>query len=394
MKYDFDQEIIRKNTDSLKWDSENAKLPMWVADMDFEVAPCIRKALQNRVNVGAYGYSLIPDGFYKTIQRWWLERHGIGFDSEMMQFCIGVLPGITSAIRRFTAPGESILIQSPVYHMFYHLVEQAGRRVVENPLRYTNHQYAIDFEDLESKLARPDVTMMILCNPQNPTGTIWERDDLAKIGELCQRYHVLVISDEIHCDIVQPGFSYIPFAKVNETCKNNSITLVSATKAFNIAGIESACAIVPDPAIRERFQRQVQVDGFSQPNFFSADASIAAFEAGDDWLDQMNAYVFENKKTVVEFCQESLPKLHIIDSHATYLLWVDCSQITDNTDDLCDLLLKKYGLYVSKGSDFGENGRPFFRMNIACPTQQVLESLLALRKGLQAYKIRKADSIE
>ncbi len=390
MKYNFDQEIERKNTNSLKWDfDEHVKIPMWVADMDFEVAPAIRQAVQKKAKLEAYGYSLIPNAFYSSIQNWWLEKHGIGFDREMMSFCKGIVPGLSAAIRRFSAPGEKILIQSPVYHIFYTIIEENGRKVEVNRLQHTTQGYVMNFDDLEQKFADPAVRIFILCNPHNPTGDVWDRATLKKIGELAEKYGVLVISDEIHCDIIQPGFSYVPYMKASPECMNNSITFVSATKAFNIAGLETSCAIVANTSIREPFFRQLALEALTSPNFFSCEASVAAFNESEEWLEEMNQYVFENKVTACEFIHESIPDLVVEPNPATYMLWIDCSNITDDTDDLCDLLLHKYGLFVSKGSQFGENGKAFIRMNVACPSQQMLEGLLSLRDGVRVYKIRK-----
>lgn len=389
MKYDFDEPLYRKDTDCLKWDLKDVKVPMWVADMDFKVAPCIQHTLQERVDINAFGYSLIPDAFYKTIQRWWLKRHGIGFDTDMMIFSKGVLQAMGSAIRRFTCPGEGILVQSPIYHVFYSMIENNGRKVVTNDLIYNNGKYTVDFNDLEEKLSNPNTTIMILSNPHNPVGIIWDKETLNRIGSLCDQYNVLVLSDEIHCDIVQPGFEYVPFAKVNETCRYNSITFVSATKAFNLAGLDTSCVIVPNEGIRAKLKHQMHLEQNDSPNFFSCAASISAFKDGDDWLEQMNEYVYENKNTVIQFFKESIPELKVIDEKATYMVWVDCSAISDNVDDFCDLLLNKYGLFVSKGSQFGENGKAFIRMNLACPRQLVLEGLLLLRQGIRVYKIRR-----
>ncbi len=387
--YDFDEIIERKNTNSLKWDLKDAKASMWVADMDFHVAHPISKVVQKIAKLDLYGYSMIPNGFYSSIQNWWLEKHGIGYEKESMIFCKGIVPGISAIIRRFTMPGEKVCIQTPAYHMFYHMIEDNGRVVAENELMSQDGMYTVDFDALEKTLSDPAVTLFILCNPHNPTGNVWDRNTLKRIGELCEQYGVLVVSDEIHCDIIQPGFSYVPYAKVDSTCFNNSIIFISATKAFNIAGLDSSCAIVPNTHLREKVKRQFNLEGLSHPNIFSCEASMAAFNESEDWLIQMNQYVWDNKETACEFISSSIPELKVSLGQATYMIWVDCSKITDNTDDLCDLLLEKYGLFVSKGSEFGDSGKAFIRVNLACTSQKMLEGLLLLREGVRLYKIRK-----
>ncbi len=389
MKFNFDYEIDRRKTDSLKWDQAMVKAPMWVADMDFEVAPCIQEVVHSRAEHNVYGYTLLPNRFYTSIQKWWLKRHGIGFEKNSMQYVTGVLPAINVLIQRFTIPGENILVMSPVYHMFYHLIERNGRNVQLNPLLYINGSYVIDYKDLEEKLSNAKTTMMILCNPHNPTGNLWDKADLERIGNLCEKYGVLVVSDEIHADIVQPGYSYMPYAKVNDTCFNNSITLVSATKAFNIPGLSSACAIIPNPALCAKVKSAFAQAMITNTDYFSAHASIAAFEKGEEWLDAMNAYVAENKKVAAEFIRESISELEPVSSNATYLLWIDFSNVTDDVDGVCEVLKNKEGIYLSKGSEFGPGGEHFVRMNVALPRQQLLENLLSLRGGLHTRTMRR-----
>ncbi len=389
MKFNFDEVINRKDTNSLKWDLQRVSYPMWVADMDFEVAPCIQDAMERIVNKKIYGYSLMDQDFYKSIQRWWLTRHGIGLDTSMMQFVSGVMPALKIIIERFSAPGEKVIIQTPVYHLFTQTIEECGRQVSINQLMYQDNEYFMDFIDLEKRMADPLTTIMVLCNPQNPTGTLWDKDSLARIGKLADKYGVLVVSDEIHADLVEPGFAYIPYARVNEVCRNNSITLVSASKAFNIAGLQSGCTITPNSSINNQLKTALRKTYITDPNIFAAQASIAAFEDGQAWLDACNAYVAENKKVVEEFLKESIPELTVTKGNATTLLWIDCRNFTENTDDMCDVLIRKEGLFVSKGSQFGPGGQGFIRMNIACPRQLLLEALLALRSGIHSRSMRK-----
>ncbi|MCD8217593.1 MAG: aminotransferase class I/II-fold pyridoxal phosphate-dependent enzyme, partial [Clostridiales bacterium] len=248
MSYDFDRIIDRRGTSSLKWEVSGNELPMWVADMDFETAPAVREALRKAVDHGIFGYTILPEEWYSSIMRWWEERHGLTMEKDWLIFSTGVIPSISTCVRKLTSPGENVLVQTPVYNMFFNSIVNNGRNVLENPLIYDREttSYRIDWEDLGKKLANPQTSMMILCNPHNPIGKIWDRETLARIGELCAAHHVTVISDEIHCDLTEPGCDYIPFASVSETCRDNSITCIAPTKAFNIACLHSSAVIVPE----------------------------------------------------------------------------------------------------------------------------------------------------
>ena len=296
MKYDFDTPINRRNTNSLKWDIAENELPMWVADMDFKAAPEIQAAIEQRVAHGVFGYSVIPDEWNQAYIGWWQRRHGLTAEKDWLIFCTGVVPAISSIVRKLTTPAEKVLIQTPVYNIFFNSILNNGREVLENSLKYSGGEYEIDFDDLEKKLSDPQVSLMILCNPHNPVGKIWDKDTLEKIGELCYKHNVVVISDEIHCDLTDPGKEYIPFASVSEKCRNNSITCVAPTKAFNIAGLQTAAVIVPNPALRHKVWRALNTDEVAEPNAFAVQAAIAAFTKGEEWLDELRQYIFENKK--------------------------------------------------------------------------------------------------
>ena len=236
MKYDFDTPINRKNTNSLKWDVKENELPMWVADMDFATAPEIREAIEKRASHGIFGYTVIPDEWYGAYIGWWKTRHSLEIKEDQLIFCTGVIPAISTAVRKLTTPAEKVLIQTPVYNIFFNSILNNGRVVLENPLKYTGGNYEMDFDDLERKLSDPQTTLMLLCNPQNPGGKIWDKATLERVGELCYENNVTVLSDEIHCDLIDPGKNYVPFASVSEKCRENSITCIAPTKAFNLAG--------------------------------------------------------------------------------------------------------------------------------------------------------------
>lgn len=386
MTYDFDRNNNRRDTNSLKWDVEDNELPMWVADMDFQTAPAVMEALHKRVQSGIFGYSIIPDTWKEAIQSWWSRKHNFIIENDWLLFCTGVIPAVTCAVKRLTNIGDNILVQAPVYDIFYHSIENHGRHVVENKLLYDGEKYTIDFNDLEKKLAHSQTTMMILCNPHNPTGNIWSREDLMKIGELCFQYHVVVVSDEIHCDLTDPGYEYVPYASISDICANNSMTCISASKTFNLAGLQSAAVIIPDKALQQKMKRGLNSDEIAEPNAFAIEATIAAFMEGEEWLEELRGYLFHNKKIVADFLEQELPKVKMVSSHATYLIWLDCSKVLGDATELCQFIRNHTGLYLSEGSKYRGNGSQFIRMNIACPAEQLEGGLMRLKKGIHAYE--------
>ncbi|MDN5352421.1 MAG: cysteine-S-conjugate beta-lyase [Clostridiales bacterium] len=389
MPFNFDQINERRQTHSLKWDIGEGELPLWVADMDFKAAPVIQKALENRVKNGIFGYTVVPEAWKDAIINWWETRHQHTLGREDLIFCTGIVPAISTAVKRLTNVGDNVLVQSPVYNIFFNSIENHGRHVVESELSYDGTAYSIDFEDLEAKLALPLTTLMILCNPHNPVGKIWSREELAKIGDLCLKHHVTVISDEIHCDLTDPGQAYIPFASVSDVCAQNSVTCLSASKAFNIAGLQSAFVSIPNEALRFKMERGLNSDEVAEPNAFAIDAVIAAFTEGGEWLDALRGYIKSNKDSVAEFLERELPSIRLIHSQATYLLWLDCSRITSDTTVLQHYLREKTGLYLSEGSEYRGNGNLFLRMNIACPTAVLDDALRRLKRGIALYEQEK-----
>ena len=386
MPYDFDKLVDRRNTASLKWDVADGELPMWVADMDFEAAPEIQRAIMERASHGVFGYSVIPDEWYRAYIGWWQRRHGFAMREEWLIFCTGVVPAISSIVRKLTTPAEKVLIQTPVYNIFFNSIINNGREVLESPLQYDGENYHIDFNDLEEKLSDPQTTLMILCNPHNPVGKIWDRETLERIGELCYRHHVLVLSDEIHCDLTEPGYAYIPFASVSEKCRENSITCIAPTKAFNLAGLQTAAVAIPNEVIRHKVWRGLNTDEVAEPNAFAVSAAVAAFTKGGPWLDALRAYICHNKQTVTDFLRDEIPELRVVSSHATYLLWLDCGKLPGNSEAITRFIREETGLYLSEGAQFGGNGAGFIRMNIACPKKVLKDGLDRLKRGVTAYK--------
>lgn len=382
MKYDFDSLQERFGTGSLKWDAKENELPMWVADMDFPAAPEIMEVITGRAAHGIFGYSIVPDEWYQAYQGWWERRHHFRMERDWLLFCTGVVPAMSSIVRKMTTVGENVLIQTPVYNIFFNSVINNGRNVVENSLLYDGYAYCMDFEDLEEKLANPQTTMMILCNPQNPAGRIWDREELERVGKLCLKHHVLVVSDEIHCDLTDPGKEYIPFASISEEFADNSITCIAPTKAFNLAGLQTAAVVVPNPVLRHKVNRGLNTDEVAEPNAFAAVAAAAALNKGEEWLDELRAYVYENKNYVSGFLKNELPQVKLVPSDATYLLWLDCRGLNVGSDELCDAIRQKTGLILSSGRTYGESGDGFLRMNVACQRKRVIDGCERLKRGI------------
>lgn len=386
MKYDFDEVVDRRNTSCYKWNVDPEELPMWVADMDFPAAPEIRQALQERLNHGVFGYADLSDEWYEAYQDWWKDRHGLEIEKDSLLFCTGVIPALSSIVRKLTTPAENVLVMSPVYNHFFSSIQNNGRNVVEHVLVYEDGRYHIHWQKLEEQLADPQTSLMILCNPQNPEGILWDAVTLGRIGELCRTYHVIVVSDEIHCDLVDPGKSYVPFLSVSEACRNNSITCIAPTKTFNIAGLQTAAIVVPDPVLRHKVWRGINTDEVAEPNAFAVAATVAAYRRCGEWLDELRSYLYENKTAVRSYIGEHLPELYVLPSEATYLLWIDCSRITEDSEEFCDFLRKETGLFVSCGTQYRGDGRQFFRLNIACPRSTLDDGLERLKKGTALYR--------
>ena len=384
--YDFDKLTNRFGTLSYKWDVKSDELPMWVADMDFEVAPPIKKAIVDRANHGIFGYSATPDEFFEAVSGYWERRHGYRIPTEQMVYSNGVVAAISSIVRKLTTPAENVLIQAPVYNIFYNSILNNGRNVLSSDLVYDGSEYSIDFDDLEKKLAIPQTTLMILCNPHNPVGRIWSVDELAKIGALCRRYGVTVLSDEIHCDLTVPGEGYVPFASINDECREISVTAIAASKTFNIAGLQSACVFAADPVLRYKVWRGLNTDEVGEPNAFSMSANIAAYNECDEWVDELLEYVFENKRIACDFINSKIDGMKANFSKATYLLWIDISGVADDSVDFCEKLRESTGLYLSDGAEYGESGRKFVRMNMGTQRSRVLDGLERLKRGAEEYK--------
>ena len=380
--YDFDKPVDRNGTFSEKWDVKAGELPMWVADMDFCTAPEITDELVKRAQHGVFGYTGVPDEWYDAYINHWQSRHNVTLKRKGLVYSAGVVPTISSAVRKLTTAGENVCIMTPVYNIFYNSILNNGRNVLESPLVYNGERYRIDFDDLEAKLKMGQTTMLLLCNPQNPAGIIWSREELARIAELCFDNGVTVICDEVHCDLTYPNKEYVPFVSVSQKARDCSITCIAPTKAFNIAGIQTSAAYSENPVLRHKIWRALNTDEVGEPNVFAMTAAIAAFGKGLPWLDELRGYVYDNMLIVKDFLQRELPRVGLYPSEATYLLWLDVSAYGVPSGKLQKKIRRHSGLFLSNGEIYGGNGRDFLRMNIACPLSYVTDGLQRLKRSL------------
>jgi len=378
MKYDFDKLTQRRGTACVKWDeAEDANvIPMWVADMDFETAPCIIEALQKRVSHGIFGYTLVPESYYEAIVNWFSRRHQWQIEPEWILYTTAVVPALSVVVKAMTEPGDKVLIQTPCYNCFFSSVVNNGCETSENPLIYKNERYEIDFDDFERRCADPAVKLFILCNPHNPAGRLWTKEEMMRMNEICKRHNVVVASDEIHCELTMPGQHYIPFASVSDECLNNSITMCSPSKAFNTAGLQIANIICNNREWRERLNRVINVNEVCDVNPFGVAGLQAAYNEGEEWLDQLRAYLYENYLTLRQFFKDKLPNLPVTQLEATYLVWVDIRPTGYSSDELTRKLLDEGKVMVNSGTMYGKTaGEGFIRINIACPKARMLEGL-------------------
>lgn len=377
MKYDFDQVIPRRGTDSYKWDSAGSPdvLPMWVADMDFRTAPAIVDALRRRVEHGIFGYTRVPDSYYEAVTGWFARRHGWTIDHGWMLYTSGVVPAISAVIKALTRPGDKVLVQTPVYNCFFSSIRNNGCGMVASPLVPVGNTYVMDYDDLEQKLSDPQVKVMLLCNPHNPVGRVWKREELVRLGDMCIRYGVTVVSDEIHCELVFPGHRYTPFASISEKFLQHSVTCLSPSKAFNIAGLQIANIVCIDAALRAKIDRAINDNEVCDVNPFGVIATQAAYNEGEEWLDQLIGYLHANYLYMQDFCSENLPQFPLTALEGTYLVWMDCRTLGLPSEELERRLVAEAGLWLNAGTMYGTEGEGFMRWNIACPRTTLAEGL-------------------
>lgn len=388
MQFDFDTPVNRRGTDSVKWDVGPAELPMWVADMDFKTAPAVERAILKRASEGVFGYTTFPDAWADAYAGWWKERHDFPIEREWLGFAVGVIPALSAAIRALSEPGDRVVMLTPIYGAFPSIVRGNGRITAEVPMIRTYQEgrpvYEIDWSALEAALDADRTPLMIFCSPQNPTGQIWSRETMARIGALCQARGVTVLSDEIHSDIVMPGKRCLPFAAASEINLGLTATFLAPTKAFNIMGLKSAAVCAADPALRKKILSSL--GDLAGANVFAAPAAIAAFTEGGEWLDALCAYVFENKARVDAFLEAELPEIASTPTEATYLMWLDIGKITRDSEAFYQFLRRETGLYVCPGTWYSGDGAQFLRFNAACPRSLLEDGLDRLKTGVRKYE--------
>lgn len=376
MKYDFDKTIDRRATNSYKWDSApEGVLPMWVADMDFRTVPAIIDALQKRVAHGIFGYTRVPDVYYDAVTSWFSRRHGWDIDREWIIYTSGVVPAVSAVIKALTVPGDKVIVQTPVYNCFFSSIRNNGCEIVSNPLRRTADTYEMDFDALERCAADPRAKVMLLCNPHNPAGRVWTPDELTRLGNICLRNGVTVVADEIHCELVYQGFKYTPFASLSDAFLHRSVTCVSPSKAFNIAGLQIANIVAFDNDLRSRIDKAININEVCDVNPFGVAATIAAYNEGEEWLNQLVDYLHGNYEAMAEFCRRELPEFPITRLEGTYLVWMDCSSLGMPSDALEHALLDDARLWLNAGTMYGAEGEGYMRWNIACPRSVMLDGL-------------------
>lgn len=376
MKYDFDKTIDRRATNSYKWDSApEGVLPMWVADMDFRTAPAIIDALQKRVAHGIFGYTRVPDAYYDAVTSWFSRRHGWNIDREWIIYTSGVVPAVSAVIKALTVPCDKVIVQTPVYNCFFSSIRNNGCEIVSNPLRRAADTYEMDFDALERCAADPRAKVMLLCNPHNPAGRVWTPDELTRLGNICLRNGVTVVADEIHCELVYQGFKYTPFASLSDAFLHRSVTCVSPSKAFNIAGLQIANIVAFDNDLRSRIDKAININEVCDVNPFGVAATIAAYNEGEEWLNQLVDYLHGNYEAMAEFCRRELPEFPITRLEGTYLVWMDCSSLGMPSDALEHALLDDARLWLNAGTMYGAEGEGYMRWNIACPRSVMLDGL-------------------
>ena len=385
MKYDFDKPTVRRGTHCVKWDTAAADdiIPMWIADMDFEVAPAIVKAVVERAKQGIYGYTLVEDDYYEAVISWFQRRHQWTIHRDEILYTTGVVPGVTVAIKALTMPGEQVVMLSPDYNCFFSSIRNNGCQVSESVLLRQGDSFVIDWDDLEHRCAEEKATVLLLCNPHNPTGRVWSKEELERINDICLRHGVKVVSDEIHCELVMPGHRYQPFAAVSEACRQNCVALNSPSKSFNIAGLQTANIVCANPEWRRRLDRAININEVCELNPFGNVALMAAYNDSEDWIDQLNDYIWGNYQLLCQFVETHIPQWKVCRMEGTYLPWIDVSAGGEETEVLCQRLLDKARVWLNPGTMYGsESGRGYVRINLACQRKRLEEALERISKNL------------
>jgi cystathionine beta-lyase len=383
MKYNFDETVVRRGTNCVKWDESPNEdvVPMWVADMDFRVAPAIQKALEKRVAHGVFGYNIVPESYYEAVISWFRRRHHWEIERSSILYTTAVVPAMSCVIKALTMPGEKVLILSPAYNCFFSSIRNNGCEVLESPLRPIDNSFEVNWQDFEAKCADEKTTLFLLCNPHNPCGRVWRRDELQKMYNICKKHDVKVVSDEIHCELIMPGYEFVPFGTITEDC----VVMNSPSKNFNTAGLQIANIITKNPSWRRRIDRAININEVCDVNPFGIVALEAAYNESAEWLDELNQYLWGNYTYLCDFIGKNLPLLKVTRLEGTYLVWVDHSALGITTDELFNRLLNEAHVWVSPGTMYGpQTGEGFIRINIACPRSQLDEALQRIKACLNS----------
>ena len=383
MKYNFDEIVTRRGTGCVKWDEmpSDDVIPLWVADMDFKAAPAIQEAIRKRAEHGVFAYTLVEEPYYEAVISWFQRRHQWTIQREEILYTTGVVPGMSVAIKALTMPGEKVLILSPDYNCFFSSIRNNGCEVLESVLELSSRSggtrgWVVNWQDFESKCADEKTTVFLLCNPHNPTGRVWTKEELARMNDICMKYGVKVVSDEIHCELVMPGHTFQPFAAVSEACRQNSVILNSPSKSFNTAGLQTANIICAQPEWRRRLDRAININEVCDLNAFGPVALMAAYNESEDWIDELNQYLWGNYQALCQYAEEHLPEWKVRPMEGTYLPWVDITATGLSSQAYADQLLKEAKVWVNPGTMYGaQSGEGYIRLNIACPRALLMEAL-------------------
>jgi len=392
MRYNFDEVIDRTNYHSVKWDELETTfgaipkdvLPMWVADMEFRSPKPVIEAIKKANEHGIYGYTSRPLSYYQAIIDWMEKRHNWKVKKDWIAYSPGVVPALSLIVRSFCQPGDKVIVQPPVYYPFFRVIENNGCHVVNNPLKLSNKKYFIDWEDLERKVDDPRVKLLILCSPHNPVGRVWQKEELIILGEICLKHNIIVVSDEIHADILFKGYRHIPFASISPAFAHNSITCTAPSKTFNLAGLQTSSIIIPNKKYYKIYENILDSLALDENNVFGLVALEAAYRDGEEWLEQLLSYLNENLKFLMKYFKERIPKIKVIKPEGTYLIWLDCRQLGLSAKDLNNFMIKKARVALDDGYWFGTEGKGFMRINIACPRSFLEEGLKRIERAVNS----------
>lgn len=381
MKYNFDELIERRGTNCVKWDESPSPevIPLWVADMDFRVAPAIQKALQQRVEHGVFGYNIVPESYYEAVISWFHRRHQWDIQRSWILYTTAVVPAMSCVIKALTMPGEKVLILSPAYNCFFSSIKNNGCEVLESPLKAVGDTFEVDFDDFETKCADEKTTLFLLCNPHNPSGRVWTKEELQRMYDICKRHGVKVASDEIHCELIMPGHEFVPFGTITD----DGVVMNSPSKNFNTAGLQIANIICSHPSWRRRIDRAININEVCDVNPFGIVALQAAYNESEDWIDELNQYLWGNYQLLCDFIGENIPQWKVCRLEGTYLPWVDISAMGITSQELCDQLLAEAKVWINPGTMYGlQTGEGYVRFNIAIQRSRLLDALQRIKKYL------------